>query len=90
MRAHTDQVVEEKSDKLRAVDTALIDTIRRRIELAREIGDARINAGHPRTMHADELALIRQFRQLGASGAELAVILLQLSRSGPAPERADR
>lgn len=90
VRTNRDQLVEEKNDRLRALDAALINTIRRRIELAQEISEARLSAGHPRTTHTDELAVVRKFRQLGASGAELAVILLRLSRGGPTPKWMDR
>ncbi|MFF0146637.1 hypothetical protein ATK36_0810 [Amycolatopsis sulphurea] len=82
MTQHADRIIEAKADQLRALDTTLIDTIQNWIDLTKDLGNARIDAGHPRTVHQDELAFIRGFRSLGAAGAELAVVLLRLSRTG--------
>lgn len=78
---HADRIIEAKADQLRALDTELIDTILNWIDLTKDLGNTRIDAGHPRTVHKDELAFIKSFRSLGAAGAELAVVLLRLSRT---------
>lgn len=75
------RTVEAKTDMLTALDATLMNTIHRRIALAKEIGKARLAAGGPRTVYSDELAFVNSFRSLGPSGSELGVILLRLSRA---------
>jgi chorismate mutase len=44
------------------------------------VGLARMNAGGPRIVYNREMQVLARFRDLGAEGRELAMLLLRLGR----------
>ena len=62
------------------LDAELLSLIRRRTDLAQQLGAARVRAGGPRFVHGHELAVVRSYQQLGLAGRDLATILVKLGR----------
>ena len=56
--------------------------MKRRSEVSRLIGAARMAAGGPRIVYNREMAVLARFRELGAEGRELGMLLLRLGRGG--------
>jgi chorismate mutase len=62
------------------LDTEILRLIKRRTDVSRRIGKARMAAGGPRIVYNREMAVLARFRELGAEGRELAMLLLRLGR----------
>jgi chorismate mutase len=62
------------------LDGEILRLIKRRTEVSRRIGAARMAAGGPRIVYNREMAVLAQFRELGAEGRELGMLLLRLGR----------
>jgi chorismate mutase len=62
------------------LDGETLRLIKRRTEISRQIGAARIASGGPRIVYSREIAVLARFRDLGAEGRELAMLLLRLGR----------
>ncbi|MFC6089600.1 chorismate mutase [Saccharothrix sp. BKS2] len=64
------------------VDAELLRLVKRRIEISKIIGAARMAAGGTRIVHNRELDVLNRYRELGPEGRDLAMVLLKLGR-GP-------
>lgn len=62
------------------LDHEILALVKRRTEVSRRIGAARPAAGGPRIVHSREMAVLARFRELGAEGRELGMLLLRLGR----------
>jgi chorismate mutase len=62
------------------IDAEILRLVRRRSEVSRLIGRARMAAGGPRIVYNREMAVLDRFRELGAEGRELGMLLLKLGR----------
>ncbi|MGH3913086.1 MAG: chorismate mutase [Pseudonocardiaceae bacterium] len=62
------------------LDAEILRLVQRRTAVSRAIGDARRAAGGPRVVHGREMAVLDRYRDLGAEGHELAMLLLRLGR----------
>jgi chorismate mutase len=62
------------------LDAEILAAIKRRTEVSRTIGKARMASGGPRLVHSREMKVIERFSELGVEGKELAMILLRLGR----------
>jgi chorismate mutase len=63
-----------------AIDAEILRLVKRRTEISRRIGLARMAAGGPRIVYNREMQVLARFRELGAEGRELAMLLLRLGR----------
>ena len=63
-----------------AIDAELLRLIKRRSEISQRVGLARMSAGGPRVVYNREMEILARFRDLGAEGRELALLLLRLGR----------
>ena len=74
----------EEIDELRKeidfCDAEILRLVKRRSEVSRLIGAARMAAGGPRIVYNREIAVLARFRELGAEGRELGMLLLRLGR----------
>jgi chorismate mutase len=74
----------EEIDRLRLeidhLDAEILRLVKRRSEVSRLIGAARMAAGGPRIVYNREMAVLARFRELGAEGRELGMLLLRLGR----------
>ena len=64
------------------LDAELLRLVKRRVEISKIIGAARMAAGGTRIVHNREIDVINRYKELGPEGRDLALILLKLGR-GP-------
>ncbi|SHG51943.1 chorismate mutase [Streptoalloteichus hindustanus] len=62
------------------LDAEILRLVQRRSEVSKTIGAARMAAGGPRIVYNREMDVLARYRELGAEGRELALILLRLGR----------
>jgi chorismate mutase len=62
------------------LDAEILRLVKRRTEVSQRIGKARMAAGGPRIVYSREMAVLARFRELGAEGRDLALLLLRLGR----------
>ena len=62
------------------LDAEILRLVKRRSEVSRRIGAARMAAGGPRIVYNREMAVLARFRELGGEGRELGMMLLRLGR----------
>lgn len=63
-----------------AIDAEILRLVKRRVEVSKSIGAARMAAGGPRIVYNRELDVLARFRDLGPEGRQLALALLNLGR----------
>lgn len=64
------------------LDAELLRLVKRRVEVSKIIGAARMAAGGTRIVHNREIDVLNRYKELGPEGRDLAMILLKLGR-GP-------
>jgi chorismate mutase len=69
-------------DEIDHLDAELLRLVKRRVEVSKLIGAARMAAGGTRIVHNREIDVINRYKDLGPEGRDLAMILLKLGR-GP-------
>jgi chorismate mutase len=62
------------------LDAEILRLVKRRTEVSKRIGKARMAAGGPRIVYSREMAVLARFRELGSEGRDLALLLLRLGR----------
>jgi chorismate mutase len=62
------------------LDAELLRLVKRRVEISKIIGAARMAAGGTRIVHNREIDVINRYKDLGPDGRDLAMILLKLGR----------
>jgi chorismate mutase len=62
------------------LDAEILRLVKRRTEVSKKIGKARMAAGGPRIVYSREMAVLARFRELGGEGRDLALLLLRLGR----------
>jgi chorismate mutase len=62
------------------IDAEILRLVKRRTEVSKRIGRARMAAGGPRIVYSREMAVLARFRELGSEGRDLALLLLRLGR----------
>ncbi|WP_019818553.1 chorismate mutase [Saccharomonospora saliphila] len=83
--AETDaETTAEEIDALRQeidwLDAEILRLVKRRAEVSRTIGAARMAAGGPRIVYNREMDVLARYRELGPEGRPLAMALLELGR----------
>lgn len=67
-------------EEIDALDTQILELIKRRSEVSQRIGAIRRAEGGPRIVLSREQAVLARFRDLGPEGRELGMLLLRLGR----------
>lgn len=62
------------------LDTEILRLIKRRIDVSKMIGAARLAAGGTRIVYNREMDVLARYRELGPEGRQLAMALLNLGR----------
>jgi chorismate mutase len=63
------------------LDAAILDAVKRRTEVSKLIGKARMASGGTRLVHSREMKVIERYTNgLGPEGKDLAMLLLRLGR----------
>ncbi len=80
----TENPTAEDIDVLRVeidhLDAEILRLVKRRTEVSKTIGKARMAAGGPRIVYSREMAVLARFRELGSEGRDLGLLLLRLGR----------
>ena len=71
--------IDELRKEIDRLDAEIL-AIKRRTEVSREIGKARMASGGPRLVHSREMKVLERFSELGQEGHTLAMLLLRLGR----------
>ena len=72
--------IEQLRREIDHLDAEILRLVKRRSEVSRLIGAARMAAGGPRIVYNREMAVLARFRELGAERRELGMLLLRLGR----------
>ncbi|MGH3520348.1 MAG: chorismate mutase [Haloechinothrix sp.] len=67
-------------DEIDTLDTEILRLIKRRVEVSKTIGAARMAAGGTRIVYNREMDVLARYRELGPEGRQLALALLNLGR----------
>ncbi|GAA2808326.1 chorismate mutase [Saccharopolyspora taberi] len=78
--AAPDDTIAGFRDEIDQLDADILRLIKRRADVSRQIGEARMAAGGPRIVYNREMDVLARYRELGPEGRELAMILLRLGR----------
>ena len=79
----TDAASAELARAIDALDSKILELVRRRVEITRRAGVARLQAGLPRiTQHGEMDSLRRYEAELGREGVGMALVLMRLGRGG--------
>ncbi|MFD1151706.1 chorismate mutase [Saccharothrix hoggarensis] len=78
----TAQDIDALRQEIDHLDAELLRLVKRRVEVSKIIGAARMAAGGTRIVHNREIDVINRYKDLGPEGRDLAMILLKLGR-GP-------
>jgi chorismate mutase len=74
--------IAELREEIDWLDAEILRLVKRRAEVSKTIGAARMAAGGPRIVYNREIDVLARYRELGAEGRRLAMALLNLGR-GP-------
>jgi chorismate mutase len=82
MSIETEQVsdIDDLRQEIDQLDAQILDAVKRRTEVSRLIGKARIASGGTRLVHSREMKVIERYSELGPEGKDLAMLLLRLGR----------
>ncbi len=82
MTIETEQLIDIDSLRLEIdrLDAEILAAVKRRAEVSREIGKARMASGGTRLVHSREMQVIERYSELGPEGKDLAMLLLRLGR----------
>jgi chorismate mutase len=82
MTIETEQLtdIDDLRQEIDRLDAEILGAVKRRAEVSKEIGKARIASGGTRLVHSREMKVIERYSELGPEGKELAMLLLRLGR----------
>jgi len=81
-QAPADTEIDKLRDEIDWLDAEILRLVKRRMEVSKTIGAARMAAGGPRIVYNREIDVLARYRELGVEGRRLAMALLNLGR-GP-------
>jgi chorismate mutase len=77
-----DEEIAQLRKEIDWLDAEILRLVKRRVEVSKTIGAARMAAGGPRIVYNREIDVLARYRELGPEGRRLAMALLNLGR-GP-------
>ena len=82
IEAEAEQVpdIDDLRQEIDRLDAAILEAVRRRTEVSKLIGKARMASGGTRLVHSREMKVIERYSELGTDGKDLAMLLLRLGR----------
>jgi chorismate mutase len=72
--------IDDLRQEIDHLDTAILEAVKRRTEVSKLIGKARMASGGTRLVHSREMKVIERYSELGPDGKDLAMLLLRLGR----------
>lgn len=77
----SDAEIQKYREEIDRLNREILDSVKRRTQIAQVIGKTRMESGGTRLVHTREVAIINQFRdEIGEEGPALAAILLRMGR----------
>jgi chorismate mutase len=82
MSIETEQMpdIDDLRQEIDQLDAAILEAVKRRTEVSKLIGKARMANGGTRLVHSREMTVIERYSELGPDGKALAMVLLRLGR----------
>ena len=82
MTIETEQVPTSTTCARRSTSSTptILEAVKRRTEVSKLIGKARMASGGTRLVHSREMKVIERYSELGPDGKDLAMLLLRLGR----------
>jgi chorismate mutase len=82
MSIETEQMpdIDDLRQEIDQLDAAILEAVKRRAEVSKLIGKARMANGGTRLVHSREMKVIERYSELGPDGKALAMVLLRLGR----------
>ncbi|WP_370946523.1 chorismate mutase [Amycolatopsis sp. cg5] len=77
---HTAEEIDALRQEIDWLDAEILRLIKRRVEVSKTIGAARMAAGGTRIVYNREMDVLARYRELGPDGRQLAMALLNLGR----------
>jgi chorismate mutase len=73
--------IDDLRQEIDRLDAAILEAVKRRTEVSKLIGKARMASGGTRLVHSREMKVIERYTEgLGPEGKDLAMLLLRLGR----------
>ena len=72
--------IDDLRQEIDQLDKTILDAVKRRTEVSKLIGKARMASGGTRLVHSREMKVIERYSELGPDGKDLAMLLLRLGR----------
>jgi chorismate mutase len=72
--------IDDLRQEIDRLDAEILAAVKRRTEVSKLIGKARMASGGTRLVHSREMKVIERFSELGPEGKDLAMLLLRLGR----------
>jgi chorismate mutase len=72
--------IDDLRHEIDQLDAEILAAVKRRTEVAQEIGKARMASGGTRLVHSREMKVLERYSELGQDGKDLAMLLLRLGR----------
>jgi len=76
----TAEEIGELREEIDFLDGEILRLVKRRVEVSKTIGAARMAAGGTRIVYNREMDVLARYRELGPEGRQLAMALLNLGR----------
>ncbi|WP_019809242.1 chorismate mutase [Saccharomonospora halophila] len=76
----TPEEIDALRQEIDQLDADILRLVKRRAEVSRRIGAARMAAGGTRIVYNREMDVLARYRELGSEGRQLAMALLELGR----------
>ncbi len=72
--------IDDLRQEIDQLDGAILEAVKRRTEVSKLIGKARMASGGTRLVHSREMKVIERYSELGPDGKDLAMLLLRMGR----------
>ncbi|WP_264010301.1 chorismate mutase [Mycolicibacterium flavescens] len=72
--------IDDLRQEIDRLDAEILAAVKRRTEVSKLIGQARMASGGTRLVHSREMKVIERYSELGPEGKDLAMLLLRLGR----------
>lgn len=72
--------IDDLRQEIDQLDATILEAVKRRTEVSKLIGKARMASGGTRLVHSREMKVIERYSALGPEGKDLAMLLLRLGR----------
>lgn len=72
--------IDDLRQEIDRLDVEILAAVKRRTEVCKAIGEARMATGGTRLVHSREVKIIERYSELGPDGKNLALLLLKLGR----------